>query len=133
LGQSPLHYAAKLGKNKILELLIAESQNPSSLIDKSGYYPLDYALAKGEIFTAVILLESGIKNSKYQNNYDKAFKANHSKKINSLKIYIDLLEQAQEIVAKHLTESYNVTIMSESLAHDLSDLDILGETPLHDD
>jgi ankyrin repeat protein len=63
LGQTPLHYAARLGQDKILGFLITKSQS-SNPLDIKGYSPLDYALKGKHVTTAALLIKNGMTYSK---------------------------------------------------------------------
>ena len=83
LNQTSLHYAARLGKNKILEFLITNSKQLNPL-DIKGFTPLDYALKGGQVSTVVVLLKHGITHSKLQNDYQQALTNNNVKKLHKL-------------------------------------------------
>ena len=69
LGQTPLHYAAGLGQDKILGFLITKSQSPNlldtnlldtKLLDIKGFSPLDYALKGKHVTTSALLIKNGM-------------------------------------------------------------------------
>jgi len=130
MGQSPLHYAAGLAKNEILEFLIDKSKYLGD-IDIKGYSPLDYALLYNNIPGTMLLLNKGEKNSYYEKKYDEAVATQNSKQITKLQSYIDVLNAAKDNITakKFLTE--DVVIAPEGQAHDLSDMTMqpLGELP----
>ena len=124
LNQTPLHVAARLAKNEILEFLIDKSNNLYPL-DVKGFTPLNYALKEGHVNTAALLIKHGLISSKYRDNHEEALVSENSRKIEKLKKYIVTLEQVQKIVASYIAEIDHSADLAEESPATLSPLDPL--------
>ncbi|MFK7973748.1 MAG: ankyrin repeat domain-containing protein [Rickettsiaceae bacterium] len=125
LWQTPLHFAARLGQNEILEFLIENSKELNPL-DIKGFTPLDYALKEGQIFTVLLLMKHGITYSKFENNYNQALAGGNMKKLHKVEKYMLILQQAKEMIIKESEDAVNdVTIIGGEYNIELAGSDAL--------
>ena len=129
LHQTSLHYAARQAKDKILEFLIAKSENLNPL-DVMGFSPLDYALKEMHTSTVALLIKHGIIYSKYQSDYQQALQSKDTKQINKLEKYITLLKLSHEIPANYAVETDHCATKVEIISIESASTDLLDDAKL---
>ncbi len=98
-GQTPAHYAARLGYYDVLMILIESGVN-LNIVDSMGYSILDYALINDKKEVAALLISKGLTKSQYEDKYRKAKEKGNDKKMLKYAKHIKILSDVKLEAAK---------------------------------